>query len=129
MLFFTSQCTPVSNDSALPSATNSVSNVSLSSIQFKDHDILKIIRSLNYNKAHGYDDISIKLSKICDSSIVKPLSIIFKNYLQTGTFPNNRKKSNVVPIHEKSNFCKIIAQFRCCQYVVIFLKKIFSIHC
>ena len=24
------------------------------------------------NKAHGYDDISIKLLKICDSSIVKP---------------------------------------------------------
>ena len=31
-----SQCTPVSNYSALPSTTNSVSNVSLSSIQFED---------------------------------------------------------------------------------------------
>ena len=39
--FFASQCTPVSNDNALPSTTNSVSNVSLSSIQFKDQDILK----------------------------------------------------------------------------------------
>ena len=129
MLFFTSQCTPVSNDSALPSATNSVSNVSLSSIQFKDHDILKIIRSLNYNKAHGYDDISIKLSKICDSSIVKPLSIIFKNYLQTGTFPNNRKKSNVVPIHEKSdkqllqNYCPVSLLPICSN---IFEKNIFN---
>ena len=55
--FFTSQCTPVSNDSALPSTTNSVSNVSLSSIQFEDQDILIIIHSLNYNKAHGYHDI------------------------------------------------------------------------
>ena len=62
--FFASQCTPVSNDSALPSTTNSVCNVSLSSIQFKDEDILKIVRSLNYNKAHGYDDISIRLLKI-----------------------------------------------------------------
>ena len=86
--FFASQCTRVSNDSVLPSKTNSVSNVSLSSIQFKDQDILKIIRSLNYNKAHGYEDISIRLLKICDSSTVKPLLIIFKHFLQTGTFPN-----------------------------------------
>ena len=48
--FFASQCTPVSNDSALPSTTNSVSNVSLSSIQFKDQDILKIIHSLTIIK-------------------------------------------------------------------------------
>ena len=100
--FFASQSIPVSNDSALPNTTNSVSDVSLSSIQFKDQDILKIICSLNYNKAHGYDDISIRL-KTYDSSIVKSLSIIFKNCLQTGTFPNNWKKSNDVPIHKKGD--------------------------
>ena len=33
-------------------------NVSLPSIQFEDQDILKITHSLNYSKAHGYDDIS-----------------------------------------------------------------------
>ena len=44
--FFTSQCTPVSNDIALANTTNSVFNVSLLSIQFKDQDILKIIHSL-----------------------------------------------------------------------------------
>ena len=49
--------------------------------------------------AQGHDDISIGLLKICDSSIVKPLSIIFKNCLQTWGFPNNWKKPNVVPIH------------------------------
>ena len=87
--FFASQCTPISNDSALPNYSNSVFNVSLSSIHFEDQDILKIIQSLNYNKAHGYDDISIRLLKICNSSIVRPLSIIFKNCLQTRTFPNN----------------------------------------
>ena len=56
-----SQCTPISNDSALPNSSNSVSNVSLLSIHFEDQDILEIIRSLNYNKAHGYDDISTRL--------------------------------------------------------------------
>ena len=51
--FFASQFTPISNHSALPNTKNFVTNVSLSSIQFKEQDILKIIRSLNYNKAHG----------------------------------------------------------------------------
>ena len=101
--FFVSQYNPISNDSALLNSSSSVSNVSLSSIHFEDKDILKIIRSLNYNKAHGYYDISIRLLKICDSSIVRPVSIIFKNCLQTGTFPNNWKKSNVVPIHKKGD--------------------------
>ena len=35
------------------------------------------------------------------SSIVRPLSIIFKNCLHSRSFPNNWKKSNVVPIHKK----------------------------
>ena len=46
-ILFASQCTPVSNDNALPNTANSVSNVSLSSIHFEDQDILKIIHSLN----------------------------------------------------------------------------------
>ena len=99
--FFASKCTPVSNNSTLPLVTTPITNASLSSISFNDQDILNTINSLNINKAHGYDDLSIRLLKICDTSIVKPLSIILKNYLQSGSFPNNWKKSNVLPIHKK----------------------------
>ena len=49
-LYFASQCTPVCNGNALPHTSDSVSDVSLSSIHFKDQDILKILHSLNYNK-------------------------------------------------------------------------------
>ena len=65
---------------------------------------------------------------ICNSSLVRPLSIIFKNYLQTETFLNNWKQSNVVPILKKvtRNCCKIVAHSRCCQYVVKFLKELSS---
>ena len=101
--FFASQCTPVPNNSTLPLVTTPITNASLSSISFNDQDILNIIHSLNINKAHGYDDISIRLLKIWDSSIVKPLPIIFKNCLLSGSFPNNWKKSNVVPIHKKGD--------------------------
>ena len=34
---------------------------------------------------------------------MRPLSIIFKNCLQTGTFSNNWKKSNVKSIHKKGD--------------------------
>ena len=100
--FFASQCTPVSNNSTLPLATTPATNACLSSISLNDQDILKIMHSLNINKAHGCDDISIRLLKICDSSIVRPLSIIFNNCLQR-SFPNNRKKSSVVPIHKRGD--------------------------
>ena len=87
--FFASQCTQVSNNSTLPLVTTPITNASSSSISFNDQDILNIIHSLDINKANGYDDLSIRLLKICDSSIVKPLSIIFKNCLESGSFPNN----------------------------------------
>ena len=87
--FFASQCTPVLNNNILPLVKAPVTNASLSSLSFNDQDILKTIHFLNINKAHGYDDISTRLLKICDSSIVKPLSMIFKNCLQSGSFPNN----------------------------------------
>ena len=60
------------------------------------------------------------------SSIVKPLSIIFKNCLQSRSFPNNWKKSNVAPIHKKvtCNFYKTNSLFLYCQYVVKFLREL-----
>ena len=63
----------------------------------------KIIRALNINKAHGDDDISIRMIKIGDSALMKPLSIIFNNSLKTGTFPCIWKKSNVMPVHKKND--------------------------
>ena len=41
--------------------------------------------------------------KICDSSIVRPLLIIFNNSLREGLFPSQWKKANITPIHKKSN--------------------------
>ena len=41
--------------------------------------------------------------KIFNSSIVKPLSIIFCNSLNFEIFPDNWKRSNIVLVHEKGN--------------------------
>ena len=71
----------------------------LSKISFKDEDVLMIIQSLNVNKAHNHDDISIRLLQICGAEVVKNLSLICKNYALWGMFPNLWKKSNITPIH------------------------------
>ena len=63
------------------------------SVAFDDQDIIKIIRALNNNKAHGHDDISIRMIKIFDSGLIKHLSMILNNSLKTGTFPYIWKKS------------------------------------
>ena len=74
--FFATQCTPLSNNNVLPSAISFKTQSRLSSINFEKEDILKIIRNLNVNKAHGHDNISIRMLKICDSVLVEPLSLI-----------------------------------------------------
>ena len=77
-----------SNNSSLPKLVVLNSESSLSAITFSNVDILKIIRSLNINKAHGYDNISIRMIKICDKAIVKSLSIIYRNCIDTGISPD-----------------------------------------
>ena len=42
---------------------------SQTAISFSNNDILKIIRNLEPNKAHGHNMISIRMMKICDDSI------------------------------------------------------------
>ena len=75
----------------------------LSSVSFSQNDIAKIIQNLDPNKAHGHDNISIRMLKICGSSIYKPLEMIFKQCIETGVFPTEWKKANIVPIHKKGD--------------------------
>ena len=77
--FFAEQCTPLENDSVLPVNQIFLTQSRSSSLDFNEEEILKIIRALNTYKAHGYDDISISIIKICDKSLTKPLIILFKN--------------------------------------------------
>ena len=83
--FFWKQCTPVANDSTLPTLLE-ISNETLSSLEVTASDIGKIIKALKVNKAHGHDEISIRILKVCESAITKPLYLIFKNCLSSNTF-------------------------------------------
>ena len=66
-------------------------------------DILKIIKNLDPNKAHGHDMIRVLMEKHFDASICKPLELIFRSRLKSGRFPLERKKINVVPTHKKGD--------------------------
>ena len=74
---------------------------SLSTIHFPTDDILKIIRNLDSNKAHEHDMISIQMINICDTSICRPLKLIFQCCLEKGKLPNEWKQANEVPVHKK----------------------------
>ena len=76
---------------------------SLSSVSFSQDDIAKIIQNLNPNKAHGHDNISICMLKVCCSSIYKLQQMIFKQCIETGVFPSEWIKANIVPIHKKGD--------------------------
>ena len=83
----------------------------ISELQFSIDDISKIIQTLNPNKAHGYDGISIRMIQLCCHAISKPLSILFRNSFDNSTFPVDWKKANVIPIHKK-NDKQIVSNYR-----------------
>ena len=85
--FFCKQSTPVANDSTLPILLETP-NETLTSIEIIASDIGKIIKALKVNKAHGHDEISIRMLKLYESAITEPLYLIFKNSLSSNAFPD-----------------------------------------
>ena len=86
--YFASQYTTINNNSVLPSTLNHLTDDKLSSFNISSEVIFQLIKNLDPNKAHGYDDISVKMLKLCAASICKPLTLLFENCLRFGEFPN-----------------------------------------
>ena len=98
---FVEECSIIPNNSVLPSLifrTNKLSNIAID-----ETEILKLIRKLNTNKAHGRDELSVKMIKLCDNTIVLPLRLVYEKCLATGTYPQIWKMANVLPIHKKES--------------------------
>ena len=58
----------------------------------------------NVDKAYGWNNISIRMIKLCGKSIVRPLSLIFQSILNDGVFLDDWKKvilSNAIKIKVK----------------------------
>ena len=93
----------MANHSELPTSLSFRTDKRLSSVTFSAEDIGKVIQGLDHNKAHGHDNISICMLKICGDTICKPLEMIFSQALTSGSFPSEWKIGNIVPIHKKSD--------------------------
>ena len=63
---FVQQCSLNINESVLPGRCVTRCNKLLETIDINGDNVLKIIRSLDCNKAHGWDDLSVSMLKICD---------------------------------------------------------------
>ena len=100
--YFAIQARPMENDSVLPELVLRTNDI-LENIEISKSTIVKIIDKLNPNKAHGLDNISIAMLKLCSEEISLPLKIIFERCLHEGTFPSSWKKANVQPIHKKGS--------------------------
>ena len=92
------------------------------SLDFNENELLKIIRALNINKAHGHDDISIRMIRICDKSLIKPLTLIFKKSIRSSCYPDIWKKSNIIPVHKK-NDKRLVNNYRPISLLPVFGKN------
>ena len=99
--YFILQCTTLDTGSEIPSDLP-VTASQLREFVISEEKILRIIRNLNPNKAHGWDEISVRMIKMRDNSLIIPLKLIFQNCLRHGIFPETWKRANVVPVHKKN---------------------------
>lgn len=69
----------------------------LSTITYSVKDIGKIFWSLDHDKAHGHNNLSIRMLKLRGDAMCKPLDMIFNQSLISGV-NINRKSTKIVPI-------------------------------
>ena len=87
----------------LPSSFKYTTEKLLSTVALPVEDFGKIIQNLHSNKAHGHDNISICMIKICGDSIYKLLEIVFGRIFLTNVCASEWKNGTNAPVHKKSD--------------------------
>ena len=83
------QCALVQNTTAVP-VFNFKTNDRLNSFEVNEKDLLLIIKNLNANNAHGWNDASIQIMQSCGKSIALPLTLLFKKMVYPFTTKSPR---------------------------------------
>ena len=98
--YFAAQSTlRVPDNHELPSeTTNNPPVPSLEHITTTEHEVLRILNSLDINKSTGPDGLPTKFLKLTALLIAKPLSQLFNKSLSHGIYPQQFKEANVKPI-------------------------------
>ena len=72
-----------------------------------DVEVEKLLSLLNPNKSTGPDGIGNWVLKNCSHTLANPLTKLFNNLLEKGSFPEVWKTANVCPVHKKGNKSEI----------------------
>ena len=114
----------ISNSSKLPSHFQYLNCNRLSCVNFSHDKIAKVIQNQDPNKAHGQNNICIRMLKVLGPSTYKPLEIIFNQCLGTGVLPPEWKKvtSFLFTKNGTNRHWKTTVQCRCYLFEGKFLK-------
>ena len=85
--FFVDQWTPVNNLNKLPPFYLKT-NKKLCNLGINKNDISAIMRNLDPNKSHGWDNLSVRMIKLCSDSLIYPRKCIFEGALQESKYPD-----------------------------------------
>ena len=72
---------------------------------------MKTIQNLPSKNSCGVDGISSKLIKIIEPAIIKPLTLLINQVLNTGIFPDELKIAKVIPLFKKDD-PKLLKNYR-----------------
>ena len=83
--FIASICKPIDHTSCLPPFSYRTGST-MQSFHVTENDILAIIKTLDPNEAHGCDNISTKMIKICSLSLTLRLNFFFEHSIKKVNF-------------------------------------------
>ena len=86
--FFGVQCSIIDRGSEIPSFLHPKTYKSLSNITSTEKEIEKNTQTLDSNKGHGHDMITIRMLEIYGKSIKRRIPIIYKKSNEKSCFPN-----------------------------------------
>lgn len=75
-------------------------NPSLSNFEFDLSDVEKVIDLLKVDSAPGPDGLPTVLLKKCKSTLSQPLTVLWRQSLDTGKIPDPLKYATIIPIHK-----------------------------
>ena len=67
--YFSKQCNIFDNGTILPEVSFRT-NKRLNHLEINDNDIMKVIKDVNPNIAHGWDEMSIRMMRLCGNTLV-----------------------------------------------------------
>ena len=89
---FSKHCSTIVSRSSLPTALTVETENRLSTTDFSTDDIIKFIKALDPNMAHGGDGMSIRMIKLCAFLIFNLCILFLKTVLKMNVFPMNGRR-------------------------------------